>query len=77
MTRREDVLAVRAKGDRREKLRGEAEARELHAEKLQAARDEERKAEAELERLHHWDSVVAIARLIDAKVELALLERGK
>ncbi len=50
--------------------------KKAHAEKLQAARYELSRSDAELNRLQHWDIAEAIARLIDAKVELALLERG-
>lgn len=78
MTRRDDVLAVRAKGDRREKLRGEVEARAIHSERLQAARDGVKAAEWTLDAHMGVGNVetMAIARLIDAKVELALMERG-
>ena len=52
-----------------------------HAERLQAARDEAATAESKLydELRHSADHVyitMRIAKLIDAKVELALLERG-
>jgi hypothetical protein len=55
--------------------------RKAHAEKLQAARDGAEAVELELYgRMAHGNSyadvVSAISRLIDAKVELALLERG-
>lgn len=50
-----------------------ASANKAHAERLQAARDEVERAKEYLSEL----MVSAhIARLIDAKVELALLERG-
>ncbi len=47
-----------------------------HAEKLQAARGEAAAAEARLELRMSLEDASDIARLIDAKVELALLERG-
>ena len=50
--------------------------RKAHAERLQAAKSEVRIAGDALSRLQHWDHMEAIARLIDAKVALALLERG-
>lgn len=51
--------------------------RKEHAERLQAARDEEEASKLELLDAHMGDDYShAIARLIDAKVELALLERS-
>ncbi len=78
MTRRDDVLAVRAKGDRREKKRGEIEAMEIRAKRLQAARDGVSVASMEMlmySRLSTAESD-AFAKLIKAHIELALLERG-
>ena len=53
-------------------------AKRAHTERLQAARDRANAARAELE-MHSQLNVIerdAISNLIDAKIELALLERG-
>lgn len=51
-------------------------ARQAHAERLQAARGEVEQAECDFGLDLEPSVVRAIAALIDAKVELALLERG-